>query len=78
MLMWDLIHGLVKKDDGTIYNLGTDGINDFNGKIMKEIPSQMLKGEFPLSCIRCKREHEAGMDSRASGNVVFGKIQQKK
>ena len=62
-----LDQGLVKKDDGTIYNLGTDGINDFrNGKIMKEIRTSMLKGEFHPSCIRCKREHEAGMDSRAS------------
>ena len=62
-----LDQGLVKKEDGTIYNLGTDGINDFrNGKIMKEIRTSMLKGEFHPSCIRCKREHEAGMDSRAS------------
>ncbi len=62
-----LDQGLVKKEDGTIYNLGTDGLNDFrNGKIMKEIRQAMLKGEFHPSCIRCKREHEAGMDSRAS------------
>ena len=26
----------------------------------------MLKGEFHPSCIRCKLQHEAGMDSRAS------------
>lgn len=62
-----LDQGLVKKEDGTIYNLGTDGLNDFrNGDLMKEIRKAMLKGEFHPSCIRCKREHEAGMDSRAS------------
>lgn len=61
-----LDQGLVKKEDGSIYNLGTDGLNDFrNGQIMKDIRKAMLKGEFHPSCIRCKREHDAEMVSRA-------------
>jgi hypothetical protein len=58
--------GLVRKEDGTLYNLGKDGVHSFrNGELMKEIRLAMLKGEFHPSCVRCQREHEAGMVSRA-------------
>jgi len=59
--------GLIKKEDGTIYNLGTDGINDFrNADLMKDIRKSMLEGKFHPSCIRCQRETDAGMESRAT------------
>ena len=64
--------GLIKKDDGTIYNLGTDGLNDFrNAQIMKDIRKSMLDGEFHPSCIRCKRETEAGMESRSAWERII-------
>ncbi len=48
-----LDQGLVKKEDGTIYNLGTDGMEEFrNAKIMKDIRKSMLEGKFHPSCIR--------------------------
>lgn len=61
-----LSQGLVSKDNGVNYNLGNDNIDDFrNAKIMKDIRLQMLKGEYHESCIRCKRETDSGMESRA-------------
>lgn len=58
--------GLVSKPDGTYYNLGKDNIDDFrNAELMKEIRLSMLAGEYHESCIRCKRESESGMESRA-------------
>ncbi len=58
--------GLISKPDGSYYNLGKDNIEDFrNADLMKEIRSSMLKGEYHESCIRCKREVESGMESRA-------------
>jgi len=58
--------GLVSKANGTNYNLGKDNIDDFrNADIMKEIRLAMLDGEYHESCIRCKREAESGMESRA-------------
>lgn len=58
--------GLVSKSDGSYYNLGKDSIQDFrNADLMKEIRLSMLSGEYHDSCVRCKREAESGMESRA-------------
>jgi MoaA/NifB/PqqE/SkfB family radical SAM enzyme len=58
--------GLVSKEDGTYYNLGKDKIQDFrNAKLMKEIRLAMLEGKYHESCIRCQREAESDMISRA-------------
>ena len=59
--------GLVKKPDGSAYNLGKDSIHEFrNSDLMKDIRLSMLKGEYHESCVRCKREDESGMESRAT------------
>lgn len=59
--------GLIKKSDGSVYNLGKDSIHDFrNSNLMKDIRLSMLNGEYHSSCVRCKREDDAGMESRAS------------
>ena len=67
-----------KKDDGTIYNLGTDGINDFNGKIMKETYPNVKRRISTAA--RCKRESmKLVWTVEHPGNGVFGKnIQLKK
>lgn len=58
--------GLVRKSDGSIYNLGVDKLHDFrNGSLMKDIRRTMLEGEYHPSCARCQREAESGMESRA-------------
>jgi len=58
--------GLIAKYDGTFYNLGLDKIQDFrNAALMKEIRLAMLDGVYHDSCVRCKREADAGMQSRA-------------
>ena len=67
-----LDQGLVKKEDGSTYNLGSDGLHDFrNGKLMKEIRKAMLAGEFHPSCVRCERETNAGMQSKINKNGGF-------
>lgn len=59
--------GLIRKEDGTVYNLGKDDFNDSrNAELLKDVRKSMLNGEFHPSCLRCKRETEAGMASRAS------------
>jgi len=58
--------GLIPKGDGSLYNLGVDKIDDYrNAPLMKEIRVSMLNGEYHDACIRCKREAESGMQSRA-------------
>jgi len=58
--------GLVAKEDGSYYNLGKDKIQDFrNAKLMKEIRLAMLDGKYHESCVRCQREAESDMISRA-------------
>jgi sulfatase maturation enzyme AslB (radical SAM superfamily) len=57
--------GLILNEDGIPYNLGKDNIDDFrNSPQMKEIRLTMLRGEYHTSCTRCKREDEAGIESR--------------
>jgi sulfatase maturation enzyme AslB (radical SAM superfamily) len=66
--------GLVKKEDGSFYNLGKDGLHDFrNADLMKEIRKSMINGEFHPSCIRCERETNAGMQSRAYWERIIWK-----
>lgn len=58
--------GLVSKEDGSLYNAGKDGIDEFrNAGLMKDIRKTMISGEWHPSCVRCKRESESGMASRA-------------
>ncbi len=59
--------GLVKTETGSNYNLSTETIHGFrNSNLMKEVRLAMLNNEYHESCIRCKREAESGMESRAS------------
>ena len=68
------MQGLILKNDGSNYNLGKDNINDFrNADIMKDIRLSMLNKEYHESCIRCKREAESGMESRADWERMIWK-----
>lgn len=67
--------GLVSKSDGSFYNLGKDSIQDFrNADLMKEVRQKMLSGDYHDSCIRCKREAESGMESRADWEREIWKL----
>lgn len=59
--------GLIKTSDNANYNLSKESIHGFrNSDLMKDVRLSMLKGEYHDSCVRCKREDESGMESRAS------------
>lgn len=59
--------GLLRKEDGTIYNLGQDDFDDSrNSSLLRDIRKSILDGKFHPSCLRCERETAAGMRSRAN------------
>lgn len=59
--------GLLRKEDGSIYNAEYDNLNDSrNSKKLKDIRKAMLNDKWHPDCIRCQREEESGMRSRFS------------
>lgn len=57
--------GVSRKDDGTAFNAGKDILEDSrNSSMMKAIRLNMLKGVWSEECGRCKKEEEAGLNSR--------------
>lgn len=57
--------GLVADDNGSLYNLGHDSLQDFrNAKLMRDIRLAILNNQYHPACIRCEREDAAGMESR--------------
>ena len=57
--------GTLKKDNGMPYNAGKDNLVEArNADLIKTTRAQMLKGEWPVDCMRCKQEEESGLQSR--------------
>ena len=57
--------GLLKKEDGSIYNAGKDSLKlARNSRTLKQTRLDMLKGKNPPSCLRCEREDKSGVVSR--------------
>jgi len=57
--------GLIRKDDGTIYNAATDNLDEArNAKKMKDIRKDMINGKWHPDCIRCEKEEASGIRSR--------------
>lgn len=57
--------GIMRKEDGTIYNAGRDDWNTArNAPILKEVRASMLKGEWHPECERCRQEETNGIRSR--------------
>lgn len=57
--------GIMRKEDGTIYNAGRDDWNEArNAPILKEVRASMLKGEWHPECERCRQEETNGIRSR--------------
>jgi hypothetical protein len=57
--------GIMRKEDGTIYNAGRDDWNEArNAPILREVRASMLKGEWHAECERCRQEETNGIRSR--------------
>ena len=57
--------GTLKKTDGTPYTAATDDLTEArNADLIKDVRRQMLQGEWPEDCARCRSEEESGMRSR--------------
>ncbi len=57
--------GTVQDKDGSNSHISSAQWNDVvNSKMMKNVRSEMLKGNWPEPCIRCEREFKSGMKSR--------------
>ena len=57
--------GIVRHDNGTPYNASKDNLQDSrNAKLMKEVRSTMLRGEWHPECERCRQEESNGVLSR--------------
>lgn len=65
--------GFLKKEDGSVYNLGRDGLFEArNARLAKEVRASMLRGERHPECIRCWQEEDAGLKSRRQDeNAVY-------
>jgi sulfatase maturation enzyme AslB (radical SAM superfamily) len=57
--------GTLKKDDGTPYKAAADDLTAArNASLIKDVRRQMLNGEWPDDCARCRTEEESGLRSR--------------
>ena len=57
--------GIMRKEDGTIYNAGKDDWNEArNAPLLKEVRQSMMKGEWHPECERCRQEEKNGIRSR--------------
>lgn len=57
--------GTLKKPDGTSYNAKHDFLDDArNAELIKSVRKNMIAGEWPAECTRCKQEEETGLRSR--------------
>jgi organic radical activating enzyme len=57
--------GILRKDDGTPYNAGTDDLQESrNAELMKVVRKNMLNGIWSDECLRCRSEEENNESSR--------------
>jgi hypothetical protein len=57
--------GVIRKEDGTAYNVGIDDLNEArNAELMKNVRLNMLNGVWSDECGRCKNEELNGLSSR--------------
>jgi len=64
--------GILKTDDGKPNNLNvSDLLSSWNSKYMKNVRTQMLDGEKPLSCIKCFKEEAAGHKSKRMWETAY-------
>lgn len=59
--------GCNRKQDGSLVNLKEDNWTEYwNTEYMKNIRSEMLKGNKPIECSKCYNEEEVGYNSKRS------------
>lgn len=57
--------GTYRKENGDAFRANRDNLDESrNSNLAKNIRKEMLDGNWPDSCIRCKREDESGVRSR--------------
>ena len=57
--------GTLRKDDGTVYQAGTDDLAQArNAQLIREVRSDMMQGKWHSECVRCMQEEQAGIRSR--------------
>jgi MoaA/NifB/PqqE/SkfB family radical SAM enzyme len=57
--------GIVRRTDGSPANLGNESLFEaWNSDYMKSVRVRMLKGEIPLSCLKCFKEEAATFKSK--------------
>lgn len=57
--------GILKGQSGQRINLGKIPLNEaWNGPFIKQTRQMMLKGEWPTSCMKCKKEEDSGARSK--------------
>ena len=65
--------GVVRKSDGTSYNAGRDNMDEArNGELMKIVRKNILEGRWSEECGRCKKEEDAGLQSRRQYEQEWG------
>lgn len=58
-------NGLIRRDDGTVYNAMTDDISEArNSDLLRSVRLSMLRGEWHPTCKRCMDESRSGIPSR--------------
>jgi organic radical activating enzyme len=58
-------NGLIRKQDGSTYNAGSDDISQSrNSELLKTVRQDMLAGRWNAACKRCQVESDAGLLSR--------------
>ena len=67
--------GTLKKEDGSVYNAGVDDLEEArNAKLIKSVRQEMLLGNWPTECSRCKQEEDSGLRSRRQYENEYWKL----
>ena len=57
--------GILRKEDGSVFNAEVDNLEQArNSSLIKNVRSKMLQGNWSPTCVRCKQEENAGLNSR--------------
>jgi MoaA/NifB/PqqE/SkfB family radical SAM enzyme len=64
--------GILKENSGARINLGKVSLEEaWNGPFMRQTRKMMLEGKWPASCLKCKKEEEAGAQSKRIWETAY-------
>jgi len=56
---------MLRKANGELYNAARDDLTESrNCDLVKRMRQQMMQGQWPAECVRCRTEEESGLNSR--------------